>query len=364
MGARLATGADDPRSPNQTIGAADTGEARRSIGLDQYFASWKPVAGLTIAGGKMPYPYWRPGQSLLNDADINPEGIAVGYQQGMFFGNAFGFWLTERGAANHNPGTGVTSSIGSDKQGTIYAGLQLGLKAPLGGDSNLTAAVMYTSLGAGKGRLPYWFAGGAIPTTTTYTDTTTCQPAPNPVPPGYVPVCTTTTVATTANNITAITQAANGNTVNADGSLTDDFHVLQGSVEFNTKIGAWPLQIFADYAKNSGASAQDKAYSAGFMFGKAADKHTWEFGYAYEKLEKDAYYGGFVDSDFGGGFTDTKGSVFRIAYAPAKNWTVNATYFLNKLNVSGLSNVAIQSAALNEQNEEYKRLQLDFTVKY
>lgn len=364
VGARLATGNDDPRSPNQTIGAADTGEARRSIGLDQYFATWKPLDGLTFTGGKMPYPFFRPGLSAFNDPDINPEGLAVGYQQGLFFGNAFGFWITERAAANHNPTTGVTSSIGQDKQGTVYGGVQLGIKAPLGSDSSLTAALMYTSLGAGKGRLPYWFSGGTIPTTVTYTDTTTCQPAPNPVPPGYAPVCTTTTVATTSNNITAITQAANGNSVNADGSLAHDFHVLQGGVEFNTKVGGLPLQLFADVAKNSGADDQNKAYTAGFQIGKAVDKNTWEFSYTYEKLEKDAYFGGFVDSDFGAGFTDSKGSTFRLGYAPAKNWSLNVVYLLNKLNISGLSNVAVQSATLNMPNETYKRLDLDFNLKY
>ena len=364
VGARLTTGADDPRSPNQTIGAADTGDARRTIGLDQYFATWKPLEGLTVTGGKMPYPFFRPGLSAFNDPDINPEGLAVGFQQGIFFGNAFGFWLTERAASNHNPTTGVTSSLAADRQGTVYAGLQLGVKAPLGPDTSLTGALMYTSLGAGKGRIPYWFAGGSIPTTTTYVDTTTCQPAPNPVPPGYVPACTTTTVATTANNITAITQAANGNSVNADGSLKYDYHVTQASLEFNTKLGLLPLQVFADYAKNSGASDQDKAYTAGFLIGKAVDKNSWEFSYVYEKLEKDAYYGGFVDSDFGAGFTDSKGSAFRIGYAPAKNWSLNVTYLLNQLNVSGLSNVAVQSATLNMPNETYKRLDLDFNVKY
>lgn len=364
VGARLASGADDPRSSNQTIGAADTAEARRSIGLDQYYAVWKPLPEFTVTGGKMPYPFFRPGQSALNDPDINPEGLAVGYQEGIFFGNAFGFWITERAASNYNPTTGVTSSLAADRQGTIYAGLQLGVKAPLGPDTNLTAALMYTSLGAGKGRIPYWFAGGTIPVTTTYTDTTTCQPAPNPIPPGYVPVCTTTTVATTANNITAITQAANGNSVNADGSLKYDYHVSQLSLEFNTKLATLPLQVYADFAKNGGASDQDKAYTAGFMLGKAIEKNSWEVGYTYEKLEKDAYYGGFVDSDFGAGFTDTSGSLFRFAYAPAKHWTLNVTYFLNKLNVSGLSNVAVQSATLFKPGETYKRLDLDFIVKY
>ena len=103
---RLASGGDDPRSPNQTLGASGTGMARRSIGLDQYFATWKPVDGLTATIGRMPTPWFRPGQSILVDNDINPEGLAVNYQHGIFFGNAFGLWLSEISTYNVDPTTG------------------------------------------------------------------------------------------------------------------------------------------------------------------------------------------------------------------------------------------------------------------
>lgn len=358
VGARLATGSDDPRSPNQTIGAADTGMGRRTIGLDQYYVNWKALDGLTVTGGRMPYPYWRAGQSLLNDGDINPEGLALNYQAGMFFANAYGIWLTERAAANYNPTTGVTSSIGTDKQGTTYSGVQFGVKWPINGDTTLTAAAMYTSLGAGKGRMPYWFSGGSIPTTTTTTAVAgTCTVLP------CTPGVTVTT--TTSNDVNKIIVAANGNSTDAAGGLLYDFHVMQLNFELTSKIQGLPVSIFGDFAKNSGAhNGLDKAFTAGFLIGKASDKNTWEFGYAYEKLEKDSYFGGFVDSDFGAGATDTKGSIVRLGYAPAKNWTINATYFMNKLNNSGLSNVALQSSSLHMQDENYKRLQLDFGVKY
>ena len=125
------------------------------------------------------------------------------------------------------------------------------------------------------------------------------------------------------------------------------------------------MTLWGDFAKNSGAhNGLDKAFTAGLLLGKASNPNTWEFGYAYEKLEKDSYFGAFVDSDFGAGATDTKGSIFRLGYAPAKNWTINATYFMNKLNNSGLSNVALQSSSLHMQDENYKRLQIDIGVKY
>jgi len=315
---RLATGGDDPRSPNQTIGAAGTSMARRTIGLDQYFATWKAATGTTVTLGRQPYPWFRPGQSLLNDGDISPEGVSVNYQNGLFFGNAFGIWLSEIGANNHNITTGVDSASAANANGANYAGFQGGVKLPFDSTTNLTAALMYSKCGGCKGHNPVWTSG--------YNGNTTY----------------------------------NAGTIAAPNVLLKyEFKQTELALELNSKINGLPVQAFLDMAKNSGAqNGQDKAYTAGFLIGKASDKNTWEVGYAYEKLQKDGYFGAFVDSDFGGGNTDTKGSVIRLGYAPAKNWTLNATYFVNKLN-----NFSAASATA-PRDEDYKRLQLDFGVKY
>ena len=64
-----------------------------------------------------------------------------------------------------------------------------------------------------------------------------------------------------------------------------------------------------------------------------------------------------MDSDFGAGNTDVKGWVLRGAYAPVRNWTLNATYFINERNVD-VANGAGQTGV------DYNRLQLDFNVKF
>ena len=51
----------------------------------------------------------------------------------------------------------------------------------------------------------------------------------------------------------------------------------------------------------------------------------------YQQIEKDALFGQLLDSDFGDGNTDTKGFVLRGGYTVARNWTLNATLFLNDL---------------------------------
>lgn len=312
--ARFATGGDDPRSTNQTLGADGSGMARRSIGLDQYFATWKPLTGLTVTAGKQPMPWFRPGQSLFEDGDINPEGLSVNYQNGLFFGSAYGIWLSEIGANNINPTTGVASPSKATANGATYDGLQLGVRVPLGSVSNLAASLMYSNCGGCKNHQPMWAAG--------------------------------------ANGNTTVT-------VSSVALLAYEYRQIEAALEYNTKFDWLPFQAFGNYVKNGGASnGQDSAFTVGFLLGKASDKGTWEVGYAYERMKKDAILGQFVDSDFGGGNTDTKGSVIRLGYAPAKNWTVNATYFINSLNNTGTV------SATAPRDESYKRLQLDVGVKY
>ncbi len=78
-------------------------------------------------------------------------------------------------------------------------------------------------------------------------------------------------------------------------------------------------------------------------------------------VEKDALYGQYIDSDFGGGNTDAKGSIIKVGYAFARNWTFNVTYFLNETNIDVPATVAGVGSVLDR---DYKRLQLDLNFKY
>ena len=114
------------------------------------------------------------------------------------------------------------------------------------------------------------------------------------------------------------------------------------------------MQVFAQAIQNQEADDLDTGWMAGFNVGKAGNPNTWDFGYAYGVLEKDAHFGQFVDSDFGGGITDVNGSVFRFGYAPAKNWLLNGTYFMNDR--------FIDAPGATEQS--YDRYQVDLNFKF
>ena len=291
----------DPRSSNQSL----TGSfSRKSFDLDTAYFDWKFATWGNLVGGKMKQPFLKPGQSLFWDNDINPEGLALGFQSGSFFGAAYNYWLNEVAG----PQTSRTADA-------MMHGLQIGTRLPVGA-STLMLAAHYYDLSAAQGRTPFYNGNANGNSTDTIVSGTTSTPV-----------------------------------------LRYDFQVINLSAEFNAMLGQLPLQIWADVAQNQDPSDLDTAWSAGVLFGKASNYRTWEFGAGYHVIEKDALFGQLIDSDFGSGVTDTAGWVLRAGYAPVRNWAINTTYFLNKRNVD-VPNGAGQT------DVDYDRLQVDFNVKF
>jgi hypothetical protein len=139
--------------------------------------------------------------------------------------------------------------------------------------------------------------------------------------------------------------------------LRYDYEVAELFAEFNTVFGALPFQVWADAAENQAVDDFNMAWAVGMKLGAASNYRTWELGAAYHSHEKDALFAQLVDSDFGGGLTDTEGFVIRAGYAPLRNWVLNATYFINTLNVD-VANSA------GRRDVDYDRLQLDFNLKF
>ena len=292
----FATGGDDPRSSNQTLGGTGT---RKSIGVDMAYVDWKFMNGANLVLGKQPYPFVRPGQSMFFDSDFNPEGGAVKFDRGMFFGSGYGWWLTEQ--FNSNP-------AGENNDSNLF-GAQVGMKFPLLGGETVLAA-HYFDCGACQDNSPLYANNGNG--NTTYT----------------IP----------------------GSTINL---LRYDYEILQLSVQMGTTLFDQPFTFWADYAQNMASDVEyDTAYGVGVVLGKASNAKTWEAGIAYQSIDKDALFAQIIDSDFGDGRTDSEGWFLKGGYAPVKNVTLNATYFINTLN----KDVGVEL--------DYNRLQLDVNYKF
>ena len=313
-----AGGYGDARSPNQTLTDANS---RKRVWFDTAFIQWKPNANWTATLGKQRYPWIRPANVLFFDGDINPEGMSVNWQQGAdgLFATAFWVQLAER-----NTG----ASGGAD---STMAGGQFGWRGPIGGSARLTVAGGYFDHGAVEGynavqdgTLP----GNAFGNTTT-TSTAVCRMA--------LATC-----------------------------IADDYNIYEALAELTFQVGGKPLTFVGDYAKNNKADfgttfkGLDTAFAVGAQYGRVSTFNTWEIGYLYQKVENDALYGQWVDSDFGGGSTGTKGHVFRFGYGLGRNFRFNTTYFMNDTNID----VPVTIGTTPVTDRKYKRLQLDVVASF
>lgn len=313
----------DARSSNQTLSDVNS---RKALDLDTAYAEWAPNANWKLTLGKMKYPWVRVG-SYFYDGDVNPEGVAASWQQGAtgLFGGAWISRLSERS-------TLADSSL---------FGAQVGWRGTFGDGGKYTLAAGYFDHGAAEGYsvIQSGGAGGFFGNSTT-TNTAICRSGQSPC-------------------------------------LANDYNIVEVLGEVTFKVGSQPLTLFADYANNGAADYSfastntalnipkglDTAYSAGFTYGKAGNPGTWEFGYVFQKVEKDALFSQWVDSDFAAGATDGDGHAIKFAYAFARNWRFNLTYLLNKTNNDVAAAVTIPSAG-NVFDRDYKRLQLDLNMTY
>jgi hypothetical protein len=291
VGFGLATSQDgDPVSSNQTIG---NGGSRKDIYLDLAYFNWTAAKGLNVIGGKFKNNLVRPGKhALIWDGDLNPEGLGLTYANGPLFANLLGTWIE------------------SDSNSTEAFGLggQIGAAFNVGSAGKLTAGVGYLELNtAGKGAF--------------FT-------VPNESPKFF------------------------GNSVDANSRYVYDYQMLEAFAEFGFKLFGQSASVFVDFVRNSDADDFDTGWAAGATLGAAKNKGSWEASYIYQDLERDAVFGLWTDSDFGGGGTDNSGHVLRGAYALSDKTNVALSYFINEIGGNAGNEV------------DYDRLQLDLNFKY
>ena len=288
VGLGLATGSDDPVSTNQTLGG---GGSTKPINLDLAYFEWSGLTDTRVVGGKFKNQLHRAGgNALVWDSDWRPEGTSFSYDNGTLFA----------------VGTGTFLESDSAKQQKEFAyATQLGVNLPLGDKVKLTAGAGYYHLNA-AGRKSFFgdgdfFGNSFDPVTSTY---------------AY------------------------------------NYHEVEAFAELGFNLFNRPAMIFGDYVENRAVDDNNVGYAFGLTYGKAKAKGTWDVSYVYQKLEADAVLGLLSDSDFGGGGTDSKGSVFKGTYAFHDNWFFEGTYFLNQIDLA------------SGNPRDFDRLQLDLNFKF
>lgn len=304
-GIEFSTGQSDPVSGNQSLGDGfGKKEFRLNLAYFDYnFLGENPNEVHGIAG-KMKNPFITFQDDLVWDGDLTPEGLAVKSQLGGGFAtllaNGGYFWVQER----------------SDRDDLmLYAG-QGAVKLQFIPEVSLTlGASYYAYQDMEGGDVIDWESKNNSYGNSTQSGT------------------------------------VSGSTTNK--AWTMDYTPVVYFAQLDLWIAGKPVTVFAQELSNGEADSLDQGHLYGVTLGKAKNPKTWEVGYSYAEVEKDATVGMFTDSDRWGGGTDGKGHKFTGKYQIMKNLQAGISYFLDEKKIS-------DSAATTD----YDRLQVDLVASF
>ena len=346
MGFRIASGeptgafGGNPISSNQTL--QDNG-SKKFLWIDLAYGKWTPVntGPWRVSGtiGKMENPFVA---DMAFDADYTPEGAAI----------QTAYAINDSHSLKLNGAVFVLDEINQGSQAShdpMLFGVQLRH------DGKWTPELT-TSIGLG------WYV------------LKDAQNLGNSAVPN-VQVGNTRYAASVPGSVTKLA-----------GSLVNDYYpvVADAAVTYTLKSfpaypGRFPIRMAGEYMENPGADTRNNAYWAGVAFGKVGKKGTWELSYRFKRLEADAQYEEFVDSDFSAYYertpggsaaasgpapgiragTGIQGHIFRIGYAPSDAFQLGATYLLSEL-----IDPPLVGTPLRKSESGSHRLQIDATWKF
>ena len=299
------TGAGDPISGNQTLTG---GGSKKSFWLDYAYLDYSflgdnpnEVHGI---GGKMKNPFITFPDDLVWDPDLTPEGLAVKGQLGggfaTVFANAGYIWLQE---------------VSDKSDAKLYAG-QAAVKLQFIPEVALTVGGSYYGFQHLKGfdLVDYQSPAGSYGNST-------------------------------------MNGSVSGSTTNK--AWATEFTPVVYFAQLDLWVVGIPLSVYAQELSNGDADKLDKGHMYGVALGKAKNPKTWEVGYSYAEVEKDATLGSFADSDRWGGGADGKGHKLYGKYQIMKNLQAGVTYFKDEKTISDPA-----------KTKDYDRLQVDLVAAF
>jgi len=135
------------------------------------------------------------------------------------------------------------------------------------------------------------------------------------------------------------------------GNTTNEFNLVEGFGQIDFTGLAIPLSAYGQYVKNTESTdGEDQAWLAGLKTKVGA----WSLDYNYRDVQRNAVVSLFTDSDFGNGFTGSRGHKFKVGYEIDKNFSLGAAYLMAKTDLSQLPN----------SNADVDTLQVDLEAKF
>ncbi len=305
VGIELSTGQSDPVSGNQTVG---DGFAKKDFKLNLAYADYNFLGDnpneVHVVAGKMKNPFITYADDLVWDGDLTPEGLAVKGQWtagiATLLGNGGYLWVQER----------------ADKNDLMLHAAQGAVKLQFVPEFGMTFGASYYGYQDMKGNdvIDWELKNG------TYGNS-------------------------------SVSGTKSGSTTNKAWAM--DYTPVVYFAQMDLWVAGLPLTVFGQQLSNPEAKKLDQGYLYGVTLGKAKNPKSWEVGYSYAEVEKDATVGMFTDSDRWGGGTDGHGHKINGKFQIMKNLQAGVSYFMDEKKISDAANT-----------KDYDRLQLDLVASF
>ncbi|MEW6054128.1 MAG: putative porin [Nitrospirota bacterium] len=141
------------------------------------------------------------------------------------------------------------------------------------------------------------------------------------------------------------------------GNTISDFRVYNATANVSLYLPLY-VGLTADYVYNAAADDNNKGYLVGVTTGKKKVEQfkDWQLFTTYSRVESDATFDEFSDSDFRSGGTNNKGWTFGYKFGLGKGWAHALKYYIAE-NV----NAQLQS---DKRSLEENRIQIDLTYAF
>ncbi len=322
VGVGIATGGNDPRSRNITLGWDGTNTNDPGVGhsivLDYAFAEYAPSTWATMWAGKFQNNLWRPCDMLWK-GDITPEGAALNLKYKfdsikteLFMNNLLFLLYNNDSAGSKTP---------------LMVVLQPGFSTNVTSDINLKGAF---------GLYGYEF----IKDQPKFTKS-------------------------------SLTNSFNPNQGASAYSYAFNYNAIQPSGEISFKEPLWGLvpyaSIFGDYVYNicKDVTTSRSGFDAGVKFGneKVEDWKQWKATLAGVRLGRDAWLDILTDADRFGGRTDIKGFTSALDFGLGKNTWASVKYYYTWMLDKDYQGVGGTTTQVTGYAPE-QLLQLDWNMKF
>jgi len=127
----------------------------------------------------------------------------------------------------------------------------------------------------------------------------------------------------------------------AKGNDSTQYQLTELFAQTEVKLGL-PVKFYGHYVTNNDADGVNSDEDTAWLLGVGTKMGKWKASYDYREVELNSVYAAFNDSDFADGYTDSKGSRFKLSYKIDKNFSIATTYLdteMGNLTSKGEGNV-------------------------